>query len=53
MLLNNQHITEEIKQEIKKINLKTNDKQKCNIQNIGDTAKEVLRREVFNNTILI
>ena len=42
MLLNNQWITEEIKEEIKKY-LETNDNKNTRIQNLWDTAKAVLR----------
>ena len=42
MLLNNQEITEEIKEEIKKY-LETNDNEKTKIQNQWDAAKAVLR----------
>ena len=42
MLLNNQWITEEIKEEIKKY-LEKNDNENMTIQNIWDTAKAVLR----------
>ena len=42
MLLNNQEITEEIKEEIKKY-LETNDNEKTMIQNLWDSAKAVLR----------
>ena len=42
MLLNNQEITEEIKEEIKKY-LETNDNRNTMIQNLWDTAKTVLR----------
>ena len=41
-LLNNQEITEEIKEEIKKY-LETNDNEKMTIQNLWDAAKAVLR----------
>ena len=42
MLLNNQAITEEIKEEIKKY-LETNDNENTMIQNLWDAAKTVLR----------
>ena len=42
MLLNNQEITEEIKEEIKKY-LETNDKENMTIKNLWDAAKAVLR----------
>ena len=42
MLLNNQEITEEIKEEIKKY-LETNDNENMTIQNLWDVAKAVLR----------
>ena len=42
MLLNNQCITEEIKEEIKKY-LETNENKNTMIQNLWDTAKAVLR----------
>ena len=41
MLLNNQEITEEIKEEIKKY-LEINDKENTTIQNLWDAAKAVL-----------
>ena len=42
MLLNNQEITEEIKEEIKK-HLETDENKNTTIQNLWDTAKAVLR----------
>ena len=42
MLLNNQEITEEVKQEIKKY-LETNDNENKITQNLWDAAKGVLR----------
>ena len=42
MLLNNQCITEEIKEEIKKY-LETNENENTKIQNLWDAAKTVLR----------
>ena len=42
MLLNNQKITEEIKEEIKKY-LETNDNENTMSQNLWDSAKAVLR----------
>ena len=42
MLLNNQWITEEIKEEIKKY-LETNDNENMTTQNLWDAAKAVLR----------
>ena len=49
MLLNNQEITEEIKEEIKKY-LETNDNENTMTQNLWDAAKA--KREVYSNTIL-
>ena len=42
MLLNNQWVTEEIKEEIKKY-LETNENENTTIQNLWDAAKAVLR----------
>ena len=42
MLLNNQEITEEIKEEIKKY-LETNDNENTTMQNLWDAAQAVLR----------
>ena len=42
MLLNDQHITEEIKKEIK-ICIETNENENITTQNLWDTVKEVLR----------
>ena len=47
MLLNNQEITEEIKEEIKKY-LETNDNEKTMTQNLWDEAKAVLRRKFIS-----
>ena len=44
MLLNNQEITEEITEEIRKY-LETNDNENTMIQNLWDAAKAVLRRK--------
>ena len=49
MLLNNQWITEEIKEEIKKY-LEANDNEDTTLQNIWDAAKAVLRGNVYSNT---
>ena len=51
MLLNNQEITEEIKEEIKKY-LETNDNENTMIQNLWDAAKSSFKREVYSNTSL-
>ena len=51
-LCNNQDITEEIKEEIKKY-LETNDSENTTTQNVWDAAKAVLRQIVlYSNTIL-
>ena len=42
MLLNNQEVTEEVKDKIKKY-LETNDNENTMIQNLRDAAKAVLR----------
>ena len=44
MLLNNQWITEEIKEEIKKY-LAANDNEDMTLQNLWDAAKAILRRK--------
>ena len=44
MLLNNQDITEEIKEEIKKY-LETNNNENTTTQNLWDATKTVLRRK--------
>ena len=46
MLLNNQEITEEIKEEIKKY-LETNDNENMTTQNLWDAAKAVLRGKLI------
>ena len=46
MLLNNQEITEEIKEELKKY-LETNDNGDTTAQNLWDAAKAVLRGKVI------
>ena len=46
MLLNNQEITEEIKEEIKKC-LETNDNENMMTQNSWDAAKLVLRGKII------
>ena len=40
------------KRKLKKKNLETNDNKNMTIQNLWDTAKAVLKREVYSNTIL-
>ena len=46
MLLNNQEITEEMKEEIKKY-LETNDKENKTIQKLWDATKAVLRGKLI------
>ena len=46
MLLNNQWITEEIKEEIKKY-LEANDNEDITLQNLWDAAKAILRGKVI------
>ena len=48
MLVNNQQITDEIKEEINK-HLEANDNKDTTLQNLWDAAKEVLRGK-FSNT---
>ena len=43
MFLNNQQVTQEIKREIKKKFLETNDNENTTTQNLWDAAKAVLR----------
>ena len=50
-LLNNQEITEESKEEIKKY-LDTKDNGNTMTQNLWDVTKAVLKREVYSKTIL-
>ena len=50
MLLNNQWITEETKEEIKKY-LETNENEITTIQNLWDTAKAVLRGKFIAVTL--
>ena len=50
-LLNNQEITEEIKEEVKKY-LETNDNENTTIQNLWEAAKNSSKMEVYSNTIL-
>ena len=51
MLLNNQEITEEIKEEIKKY-LETNDNEKHDDPKPMGCSKSSSKREVYSNTIL-
>ena len=51
MLQNNQWITEDIKEEIKK-HLETNDNENTMIQNLWGAAKACSNREVYSNKIL-
>ena len=51
MLLNNQEITEEIKEEIKKY-LETNDNENTMTQKPMGCSKSSSKREVYSNTIL-
>ena len=51
MLLNNQWITEEIKEEIKKY-LEANDNKDTTIQNLWDVAEAVLRGRAYSNASL-
>ena len=46
MLLNNQDITEEIKEDIKKY-LETNDSENTTAQNLWDAVKAVLRGKII------
>ena len=49
MLLNNQWITEEVKEEIKKY-LDANDTKDTTLQNLWDAAKNSSKRKVYSNT---
>ena len=51
MLLNNQWITEDIKEEIKNY-LEKNENENTVIQNQWDTAEPILRDKFLSNTIL-
>ena len=51
MLLNNQELTKEIEEEIKKY-LETNYNKNTTTQNLWDAAKAVLRGKFYSNTIL-
>ena len=48
MLLNNQEITEQIKEEIKKY-LETNDNENMMMQNLWEAAKAILRGKFIAN----
>ena len=50
MLLNNQQITQKIKEKIKKC-LETNDIENITTQNLGDAAKAVLRGKFIANNL--
>ena len=52
MLLNNQEITEEIKEEEIKKYLEANDNENTIIQNLWEAAKTALRGKFIANTIL-
>ena len=51
MFLNNQQVAEEIKREIKKKFLETNDCENMTTQNLWDSAKAILRED-YSSTIL-
>ena len=51
MFLNNQQVTEEIKREIKRF-LETNDNENTMTQNLWESAKAVVKREVYRDTML-
>ena len=51
MLLNNQDVTEEIKEEIKQY-LETNDNENMTSQNLWECSKTSSKREVYSNTII-
>ena len=51
MLLNNQWITEEIKEEIRKY-LAANDNEDTTLQNLWDAGKSCSKRKVYSNTNL-
>ena len=52
MLLNNQEIIEEIKEEIRKY-LETNDNENTTIQNLWDAAKAVLRGKFKFKSLIV